>query len=123
MPILKSSDSIRARVVRLLPLSNQDVVSVMSNGVVRVWEVVQGRIQQSLSAWNRRMGISSGANSSDSIEMTIKQLLQKKMEEARKIPPPEFKGPKHGKVDPNNAPHVGGNQWQGGSGGRDTGKL
>lgn len=24
--------------------------------------------------------------------------------------------PKHGKVDPNNAPHVGGNQWAGGTG-------
>ena len=25
--------------------------------------------------------------------------------------------PKHGKVDPKNAPHVGGNQWAGGTGG------
>lgn len=24
--------------------------------------------------------------------------------------------PKHGKIDPNNAPHVGGNQWAGGTG-------
>ena len=121
VPILKSSDSIRARVVRLLPLTNQDVVSVMSNGVVRVWEVIQGRIQHSLSTWNRRMGINSGGGAGgDTIEMTIKQLLQKKMEEARKVPPPQFGGPKHGKVDPDNAPHVGGNQWQGGSGGRDT---
>lgn len=28
--------------------------------------------------------------------------------------------PKHGKVDPDNKPHVGGNTWAGGSGGRDT---
>ena len=27
----------------------------------------------------------------------------------------EFKGPKHGKVDEKNAPHVGGNQWAGGN--------
>lgn len=26
--------------------------------------------------------------------------------------------PKHGKIDPNNAPHVGGNQWAGGTGNR-----
>ncbi|ETN61020.1 hypothetical protein AND_007335 [Anopheles darlingi] len=32
-------------------------------------------------------------------------------------------GPKHGKVDPNNDPHVGGNTWAGGSGGRDTAGL
>ena len=32
----------------------------------------------------------------------------------------DLSGPKHGKVDPENQPHVGGNQWAGGSGGRDT---
>lgn len=31
--------------------------------------------------------------------------------------------PKHGKVDPNNKPHVGGNTWAGGTGGRDTAGL
>ncbi|XP_065077399.1 von Willebrand factor A domain-containing protein 8 [Ochlerotatus camptorhynchus] len=31
--------------------------------------------------------------------------------------------PKHGKVDPNNDPHVGGNTWAGGTGGRDTAGL
>ena len=29
-------------------------------------------------------------------------------------------GPKEGKVDPDNKPHVGGNQWRGGTGGADT---
>ncbi|KAI4791072.1 hypothetical protein KUCAC02_034232, partial [Chaenocephalus aceratus] len=31
--------------------------------------------------------------------------------------------PKHGKIDANNDPHVGGNQWAGGTGGRDTAGL
>lgn len=31
--------------------------------------------------------------------------------------------PKHGKEDPNNKPHVGGNTWAGGTGGRDTAGL
>eukprot|EP00045_Choanoeca_perplexa_P012171 m.131630 g.131630 ORF g.131630 m.131630 type:complete len:1706 (-) comp15913_c0_seq3:46-5163(-) len=31
--------------------------------------------------------------------------------------------PKHGKVDPDNNPHVGGNTWAGGTGGRDTAGL
>lgn len=31
--------------------------------------------------------------------------------------------PKHGKVDPENKPHVGGNQWAGGTGGSDTAGL
>lgn len=33
------------------------------------------------------------------------------------------KEPKHGKEDPHNKPHVGGNTWAGGSGGRDTAGL
>ncbi|KAF9648314.1 hypothetical protein BDM02DRAFT_3187271 [Thelephora ganbajun] len=32
-------------------------------------------------------------------------------------------GPKHGKDDPKNEPHQGGNQWAGGTGGRDTAGL
>jgi len=35
----------------------------------------------------------------------------------------DFGGPKHGKLDPTGAPHVGGNTWAGGSGGRDTAGL
>lgn len=35
----------------------------------------------------------------------------------------DTKGPKHGKEDPNNDPHVGGNTWAGGTGGRDTAGL
>ena len=31
--------------------------------------------------------------------------------------------PKHGKIDPENQPHVGGNTWAGGSGGSDTAGL
>lgn len=31
--------------------------------------------------------------------------------------------PKHGKIDPHNTPHVGGNTWAGGTGGRDTAGL
>ncbi|KAK3543698.1 hypothetical protein QTP70_027205 [Hemibagrus guttatus] len=35
----------------------------------------------------------------------------------------DVSAPKHGKIDPMNAPHVGGNQWAGGTGGRDTAGL
>ena len=31
--------------------------------------------------------------------------------------------PKHGKIDSKNEPHIGGNQWAGGTGGRDTAGL
>ena len=32
----------------------------------------------------------------------------------------DLDSPKHGKIDPTGAPHVGGNTWAGGTGGRDT---
>lgn len=35
----------------------------------------------------------------------------------------DVSGPKEGKVDPENTPHVGGNTWKGGTGGRDTAGL
>ncbi len=35
----------------------------------------------------------------------------------------DVSGPKHGKIDKDNKPHVGGNQWAGGTGGRDTAGL
>ncbi|XP_050294276.1 LOW QUALITY PROTEIN: von Willebrand factor A domain-containing protein 8 [Anthonomus grandis grandis] len=35
----------------------------------------------------------------------------------------DVSSPKHGKEDPNNDPHVGGNTWAGGTGGRDTAGL
>ncbi|KAI9534501.1 hypothetical protein NQZ68_012734 [Dissostichus eleginoides] len=35
----------------------------------------------------------------------------------------DVSAPKHGKIDANNDPHVGGNQWAGGTGGRDTAGL
>jgi len=38
-------------------------------------------------------------------------------------PPDPGGAPKRGKVDPDNAPHVGGNQWEGGTGGSDTAGL
>ncbi|RVE39896.1 hypothetical protein evm_015454, partial [Chilo suppressalis] len=35
----------------------------------------------------------------------------------------DVSSPKHGKEDPKNEPHVGGNTWAGGTGGRDTAGL
>jgi MoxR-like ATPase len=39
------------------------------------------------------------------------------------VPKTKASGPKHGKVDPDNKPHVGGNTWAGGTGGSDTAGL
>lgn len=42
---------------------------------------------------------------------------------AARRPPPTASSPKHGKVDPKNTPHTGGNTWAGGTGGSDTAGL
>lgn len=41
--------------------------------------------------------------------------ITKERESGRKA-----EGPKHGKIDPKNAPHHGGNTWAGGTGGSNT---
>ena len=40
--------------------------------------------------------------------------------EGTSFPKTDMSGPKHGKEDENNEPHVGGNTWAGGTGGSDT---
>lgn len=52
--------------------------------------------------------------------------MERKMERAEggvSTPKTRTSHPKHGKTDPNNDPHVGGNTWAGGSGGSDTAGL
>eukprot|EP01125_Pyxidicula_operculata_P011635 TRINITY_DN3812_c2_g1_i1.p1 TRINITY_DN3812_c2_g1~~TRINITY_DN3812_c2_g1_i1.p1 ORF type:complete len:1438 (+),score=279.24 TRINITY_DN3812_c2_g1_i1:547-4314(+) len=50
-------------------------------------------------------------------------LMRKQRHEHQSNKTGKLSGPKHGKIDPTNAPHVGGNTWAGGSGGRDTAGL
>ncbi|MDP2437681.1 MAG: AAA family ATPase [archaeon] len=49
--------------------------------------------------------------------------LQLREEYERSLGGKEASSPKHGKEDPDNTPHVGGNTWAGGTGGRDTAGL
>ncbi|CCM05477.1 uncharacterized protein FIBRA_07698 [Fibroporia radiculosa] len=53
-------------------------------------------------------------------ESTQKKVLDLKFEPKGNT---DLSGPKHGKDDPNNKPHTGGNTWAGGTGGRDTAGL
>ena len=85
------------------------LVTIDSRANIHHWEIVASHLQISLDAWSQQFG-RSGEHSLD-----IEYLKNGKT---------DLSGPKHGKVDPENQPHVGGNQWAGGSGGRDTaGKL
>lgn len=81
------------------------LVTIDSRANIHHWEIVPSHLQISLDTWSKQTG-RSGEHSLD-----VEYLRGGKT---------DLSEPKHGKVDPENKPHVGGNQWAGGSGGRDT---
>ncbi|XP_041921214.1 von Willebrand factor A domain-containing protein 8 isoform X1 [Alosa sapidissima] len=94
--------------VLLAPLGTGGVVTVDMGGYVRLWETGLDNLQRSLMEWRGMIGSEDGRP----IQITIQRDSGL-----------DVSSPKHGKVDPNNDPHVGGNQWAGGTGGRDTAGL
>ncbi|XP_023930017.1 von Willebrand factor A domain-containing protein 8 [Lingula anatina] len=89
-------------------MSNDGLVTVDLTGIVRLWETAPAQLARSLDQWRKMIGSGEGRN----LQITRERDSGKDVE-----------GPKHGKVDPKNAPHVGGNTWAGGTGGRDTAGL
>ncbi|KAI5107140.1 von Willebrand factor A domain-containing protein 8, partial [Silurus meridionalis] len=94
--------------VLISPLGSGGVVTVDMGGYVRVWETGVDNLQQSLLEWTNMIGSEDGRP----VQITIQRDSGL-----------DVTAPKHGKIDPMNAPHVGGNQWAGGTGGRDTAGL
>eukprot|EP00079_Xenopus_tropicalis_P021730 XP_012813198.1 PREDICTED: von Willebrand factor A domain-containing protein 8 [Xenopus tropicalis] len=92
----------------LAPLGNKGVVTVDSGGTVRLWETGLDNLQRSLLEWKNMIGQEDGRP----IQITV-----------QKESGLDVSSPKHGKTDPDNVPHVGGNMWAGGTGGRDTAGL
>lgn len=87
--------------------SNEGVVTVDAGGCVRLWETSLINIEKSLGEWRKMVGADG-------------QRLQLTKERYSGL---DVSGPKHGKIDHNDEPHVGGNTWAGGTGGRDTAGL
>lgn len=81
------------------------LLTIDARANIQHWQIVPTHLQISLDAWSEQMS-RSGEH-----KLEIEYLKGGKT---------DLSGPKHGKVDPDNKPHVGGNQWAGGSGGRDT---
>ncbi len=77
--------------------------------VIREWETGLTNLQRSLTEWRNMIG---SADSRDHLQVTRHQASGK-----------DVTAPKHGKIDADNTPHVGGNTWAGGTGGRDTAGL
>ena len=71
----------------------------------RLWETGVANLERSMSEWRRMIG------SDEDLELKYRDSGA------------EVDSPKHGKLDPENTPHVGGNTWAGGTGGRDTAGL
>ncbi|XP_009461391.1 PREDICTED: von Willebrand factor A domain-containing protein 8 [Nipponia nippon] len=92
----------------LAPLGKVGLVSVDMGGGVRLWETGLDSLQRSLQDWRNMIGQEDGRP----VQITI-----------RRDSGLDVSSPKHGKVDPDNMPHVGGNTWAGGTGGRDTAGL
>ncbi|KAM4608925.1 von Willebrand factor A domain-containing protein 8 isoform 1-T1 [Polymixia lowei] len=94
--------------VLLAGLGSGGVVTVDMGGYVRLWETGLDNLQRSLMEWRNMIGSEDGRP----IQITIQRDSGL-----------DVTAPKHGKTDPRNDPHVGGNQWAGGTGGRDTAGL
>ncbi|XP_076294765.1 von Willebrand factor A domain-containing protein c12.2 isoform X2 [Lasioglossum baleicum] len=87
--------------------SNHDLVTVDAGGCLRLWETSVASIVKSLDEWRKMVG-------SDNERLQITKERYSGL---------DVSGPKFGKVDEKNEPHVGGNTWAGGTGGRDTAGL
>uniref|UniRef100_A0A8C0HM83 von Willebrand factor A domain-containing protein 8 n=1 Tax=Buteo japonicus TaxID=224669 RepID=A0A8C0HM83_9AVES len=92
----------------LAPLGKVGLVTVDMGGGVRLWETGLESLQRSLQDWRNMIGQEDGRP----VQITIQRDSGL-----------DVSSPKHGKVDPDNMPHVGGNTWAGGTGGRDTAGL
>ncbi|XP_041807194.1 von Willebrand factor A domain-containing protein 8 [Chelmon rostratus] len=94
--------------VLMAPLGSGGVVTVDMGGYVRLWETGLDTLQRSLMEWRNMIGTEDGRP----VQITIQRDSGL-----------DVTAPKHGKIDPTNSPHIGGNQWAGGTGGRDTAGL
>ncbi|XP_015414935.1 PREDICTED: von Willebrand factor A domain-containing protein 8 [Myotis davidii] len=83
------------------------VVTVDMGGQIRLWETGLEHLQRSLMEWRNMIG-----QDDRHMQVTINRDSGE-----------DVSSPKHGKEDPDNMPHVGGNTWAGGTGGRDTAGL
>ncbi|XP_077256082.1 von Willebrand factor A domain-containing protein c12.2 isoform X4 [Temnothorax americanus] len=81
--------------------SNEGLVTIDAGGCVRLWETSITNIEKSLGAWRKMIGADE-----EKMQITKERYSGQNVSE-----------PKHGRVDKNNEPHVGGNTWAGGTGG------
>ena len=94
----------------LAPVPDTDdvIVADVSGNVLQL-ELSPNSLETSLAAWREMVGTGEGG--------------ERPRVSRERFSGEDVKYPKHGRVDPKNEPHVGGNTWAGGTGGRDTAGL
>ncbi|EDV28824.1 uncharacterized protein TRIADDRAFT_52086 [Trichoplax adhaerens] len=90
-------------------LPDDRILVIDSTGRVTLWETGFSNLESSLDKW---MQLVTDEGAAEDTQITIERPNDL-----------EVTDPKHGKEDPSNAPHVGGNTWAGGTGGRSTAGL
>ncbi|KNC54048.1 uncharacterized protein AMSG_09710 [Thecamonas trahens ATCC 50062] len=106
---LRSSRSAPS-VVDAVELPHGCVGVQMTDGAMYVFKVDALALEAELARWQGFAGKGEGGRRARRVE---------KKRTRHRSPT----APKHGKIDPDNTPHVGGNQWHGGTGGADTAGL
>lgn len=100
------------------------------DGTIRFLELLPQQLQTSFESWKSLIWgqeASSSTASSTIQSARMKERYGSNSEEEGQspssIPKTGTSGPKIGRHDPDNTPHVGGNTWAGGTGGSDTAGL
>ncbi|XP_025079335.1 von Willebrand factor A domain-containing protein 8-like isoform X2 [Pomacea canaliculata] len=96
--------------VFIAPLSDDGLVSVDVGGCVRTWETSVVNLKRSLQEWRNMIGYE------DSRPLQVNEERESGRDH-------ENIDLKHGQIDPQNMPHVGGGNWAGGVGGSNTAGL
>lgn len=99
--------------------SNVDFIVALAsrNGIVTFFDVDHKRLQRDLKNWKCLFP----AERSNDWRINVSE--NSRGADGTSIPKTPLGAPKHGKEDPKNEIHVGGNTWAGGTGGSDTAGL
>ncbi|RHY25348.1 hypothetical protein DYB32_009692, partial [Aphanomyces invadans] len=127
--IPKPHDASAVTALAVLP-STENVLSLQRNGQLRVWQVDDAALHADLETWKAMFSYHSmqGARATSlnvfRALVGVRDMLELKyLPHGTSVPKTDSSLPKHGKEDPDNTPHVGGNTWAGGTGGSDTAGL
>ncbi|CAJ0583659.1 unnamed protein product, partial [Mesorhabditis spiculigera] len=93
------------------PWTDSKLLTIDTNGGIRSYEISATTIGRSYAEWQKMLG-DDDANMRMEFERSMEDFDLSKLDD-----------PKMGKFDPDNAPHMGGNQWMGGTGGYNTAGL